>query len=152
MTLEFYNSENKIQLIGESSAIPTQLYFQGVRRLVTSDSVVELFSLEFLSITETEPKEYNADLQKLLDSYSSVFEKPTGLPPIRIHDHAIYLNIGAQPINVCPYRYPHFQKSKIERLVIEMLQDGVIRPSISPFSSPALLVRKKGRTWRFCFD
>jgi len=62
------------------------------------------------------------------------------------------LEPGAKPVNVRPYRYPHYEKGEIERLVDEMLKADIIKDSHSVFSSPVLLVRKKDDTWRLCVD
>ncbi|KHN19402.1 Retrovirus-related Pol polyprotein from transposon opus, partial [Glycine soja] len=43
--------------------------------------------------------------------------------------HHINLLPGTSPINVRPYRYPHYQKSEIERQVSELLSSGLIRPN-----------------------
>ena len=40
----------------------------------------------------------NAALSKLLAQFSKVFEVPTGLPPIRVHEHQIVLKDGTPPI------------------------------------------------------
>jgi hypothetical protein len=91
-------------------------------------------------------------LQILLSNYADVFATPKGLPPPRLQDHAIPLVEGSNPVKVRPYRYPHSQKSQIESMVHDMLQEGIIQPSTSHFSSPVLLIRKKDGSWRFCTD
>lgn len=91
-------------------------------------------------------------LLKVIDKYAELFETPTGLPPSRSQDHQIQLLPNTAPISVRPYRYPHFQKSEIEKIVQELLDSGVIRPNVSPFSSPVLLVKKKDGTWRMYVD
>ena len=49
-------------------------------------------------------------------------------------------------------RYPHYRKNEIEKLVDDMLNSRVIRPSISPYTSPIMLVKKKDGGWRSCVD
>ncbi|KAL5777367.1 hypothetical protein ACOSP7_010293 [Xanthoceras sorbifolium] len=92
------------------------------------------------------------DLNQLLTEFQQVFESPIELPPRRTHDHRIPLQPNQQPISVRPYRYPHFQKSEIEKMVKEFLDSGLIRPSNSHFSSPVLLVKKSDGSWHFCID
>ncbi|XP_077226272.1 uncharacterized protein LOC143859450 [Tasmannia lanceolata] len=82
-------------------------------------------------------------LQPILHQFKEVFAEPSSLPPSRSTDHRILLEPNSKPVNIKPYRYPHFQKSEIEKLIKEMLDSGIIQPSTSPFSSPVLLVKKK---------
>ena len=66
--------------------------------------------------------------------------------------HQIHLLPNSKPVNIRPYRYTHFQKTKIERQVNEMLSTGLIQLIHSPFSPPVLLVKKKDGSWRFYVD
>jgi hypothetical protein len=92
------------------------------------------------------------EIAMLLYTYRDLFKAPEGLPPQRLQNHAIILKEGSQPVKVKPYRYPHSQKEQIEKMVKEMLDQGIIQPSNSPFSSPIVLVKKKDGSWRFCTD
>jgi hypothetical protein len=101
---------------------------------------------------ETASPELNVEVLDILHQYNDVFQEPTALPPERTCDHTIPLQNGSQPPNVRPYRMPHKQKNLVEELVNKMLKTSEIRPSNSPYSSPAILVRKKDKSWRLCVD
>nr|KYP36817.1 Transposon Ty3-I Gag-Pol polyprotein [Cajanus cajan] len=98
------------------------------------------------------PPTLNPEIKTLISNHTSIFTKPTGLPPIRTHDHHIPLLPNTPPINVKPYRYPHTQKDAMSHIIQDLLTQGLITPSHSPFSSPVLLVHKKDGTWRLCVD
>ena len=93
------------------------------------------------------------EMQQILNKHRTVFDEPHEIPPSRgEHDHSITLVPGAQPPTVRPYRYPFTQKNEIEKIIKELLEAGVIRPSISPYSSPVVMVLKKDGEWRMCPD
>ncbi|KAL0439602.1 UNVERIFIED_CONTAM: Retrovirus-related Pol polyprotein from transposon.6 [Sesamum latifolium] len=84
--------------------------------------------------------------------YDDVFKEPNSLPPEREIEHRIELLPDAIPRKQHPYRYAYGKKTEIERIVKEMLDSGIIRPSQSCFASPVLLVKKKDGGWRLCVD
>ncbi|PNX99328.1 retrotransposon-related protein [Trifolium pratense] len=101
---------------------------------------------------EVSPNLIPSDLETILTQFQDVFKDQIQLPPERSQVHHIKLLPTHGAINVRPYRYPHHQKEEIERQVAELLQAGVIRPSMSDFSSPVILVKKKDKSWRMCVD
>nr|XP_009797113.1 PREDICTED: uncharacterized protein LOC104243599 [Nicotiana sylvestris] len=149
---EFNWNGCRVKWQGEPSIDIQPIQLHSLRRMAATDAIASFFHLEMLCGEVASVVAPTAELASLLDSFEDVFQKTVGLPPSRAQDHAIHLIPGAQPVNVKPYRYPYFQKQIMEQLVADMLKEGVIRASASPFSSPVLLVRKKDGTWRFCVD
>lgn len=150
-TFEFQLNGDKIVWKGVSSPVIQPIQFNGVRRLSQVDGIHSMFQLH-IDHSVSPLVTYPLDLAQLLDEFYDVFQPSMGLPPNRSQDHHIALLPNTAPVSVRPYRYPNFQKSEIENLVTDMLQQGIIRPSTSPFSSHVLVVRKKDGMWRFCVD
>ncbi|KAL2232583.1 UNVERIFIED_CONTAM: putative mitochondrial protein [Sesamum indicum] len=97
-------------------------------------------------------QEEGTKVSELLQQYEDIFQEPKSLPPERNIEHGIELLPNAIPKRQHPYRYAFGQKTEIEKIVKEMLQNGIIRPSQSSFASPVLLVKKKDSGWRLCVD
>ncbi|WVZ02752.1 hypothetical protein V8G54_023558 [Vigna mungo] len=99
------------------------------------------FVIKWEEITHSGTVPVPPQVLSILAANEDIFQAIEGLPPSREHDHSIHLQEGAAIPSLRPYK-----------LIQEMLQAGVIRPSISPYSSPIILVKKKDGGWRFCVD
>ena len=101
---------------------------------------------------QKDTKEVPKLVQQALLNFEDVFADPKGLPPCKSQNHRIILQEGVQPINCRPYRYGSLQKDVIEKMTQEMLESDIIQDSVSSFSSPVVLVKKKDNSWRMCID
>ena len=81
------------------------------------------------------------EIQELIQKHHKVFQEiPMELPPNRKIEHLIELEPGAKRVNIRPHKYPHHQKTEIERLTQDLLKCGVISKSRSPYATPVVLV------------
>ena len=94
------------------------------------------------------PPEREILLQTLLQ-YSDVFDKNLGHTDVITHK----IETGnAAPIRQYPRRLPYAYREETSHQISEMLEQGVIQPSNSPWASPIVLVKKKDGSFRFCVD
>ncbi|XP_042758298.1 uncharacterized protein LOC122198198 [Lactuca sativa] len=151
-TMEFDIGGRKARIEGDKSLGKSLISLKAMTKTLGKEGNGVLVEL---SNVEEEPKVTNpipSFLQQVVQEFECLFRDPIGLPPPRIREHQIIIKEGTTPISVRPYRYPHYQKDEIEKMIKEMLQAGVIQPSNSPYSSPVILVKKKDGSWRFCVD
>jgi hypothetical protein len=59
---------------------------------------------------------------------------------------------AAKPPNLPLYRQDPISRAEVEKQVKELLEQGLIQPSTSPYGAPVLLVKKKDGSMRMCID
>lgn len=91
-------------------------------------------------------------LQALLLQYQDIFA-PTAsqLGRTNIVQHTIDTG-EAPPIRLRPYRTSPTQREEIDKQITDVLSQNIIQESVSPWSAPVVLVKKKDGTTRFCVD
>ena len=91
-------------------------------------------------------------LPKLLLEFQDIFSKgPQDLGKTGLAKHEINTS-DAVPLRQHPKRLPLAQREEAFKAVEDMQKQGIIEPSVSPWASPVVLVKKKDGSTRFCED
>lgn len=101
--------------------------------------------------------EERTELTKVLGKFQDVFHH--GNEPLTFTS-AIQHEINTRdelPVYTKSYRYPFCHKEEVQRQIMKMLEQGIVRHSSSPWSSPVWVVPKKldasgQRKWRLVID
>src|ERR1044072_4757161 len=117
--------------------------------LAVNDGVV-VFML--YSLTEAKGKA-KSDGLPVVNEFPKVFpEDISEFPPKWEVEFTIDLIPGTSPVSMAPYRMSASELSEMKKQLEELLEKKFIRPSVSPWGAPVLLVKKKERTMRLCVD
>jgi hypothetical protein len=85
--------------------------------------------------------------------FADIFlEELPGMPPERELEFTIDLKPGTKPIARTPYRMSTPELQELRMQLKELLDLGLIRPSVSPWGAPVIFIRKKDGSWRLCID
>lgn len=162
VTLNFHSRELSLHINGQLEVTLSDVSIPRGQTLVNSAHMGKLLShnavgaVLLVAPTQCHSLQTSSVTHPLVSSvllqFLDVFAEPQHIPPERDCDHTIPLLPDSKPVNVRPYRLPHHKKNALEELIKQLLDSNVIQPSVSPFSSPAILVKKKDGSWRLCID
>ena len=166
------------RVLGVSSGLYTPLEVYEIARDSASSTAVKSFDIPDTRIKDKEPESIQAvqdgdndydrvvappvegwvadhvehpGLKKVLKKFKAVFaENPKAPPNTTKVVHAIYTT--GPPIKARPYRTTPEKETAIEKELDMMLSNNIIRPSVSEWASPVVVVKKSDGTWRFCVD
>ena len=129
---------------------------RGVRKMFKKEQVESLILGTVTIKTETEEKKEVLEkcTREIRSEYKDLFpeELPPGLPPKREVDHRIELLPGSQPVYRSIYKMSPGELDEMRKQLDQLLSNGFIRPSTSPFGAPVLFVKKKDGSLRMCID
>jgi hypothetical protein len=128
-----------------------------VARRVHLDSPVHGSTTVQLSLPSVVPPSvHHTTAQNLEDipvacEFPDIFpEDLPGMPPDQDVEFIIELQPGTAPISIRPYKMAPKELAELKIQLNELLDKGYIHPSSSPWSCPALFVKKKDQSLRLC--
>ena len=94
----------------------------------------------------------NPEIHELLQNFQHLFaDNISQIKRATNVEHTIDTGTN-NPIRQIPYKSSPAEKEIIKKQINEMLSNGIIKESQSPWASPVVLVKKKDGKTRFCID
>nr|GEX44755.1 retrotransposon protein, putative, Ty3-gypsy subclass [Tanacetum cinerariifolium] len=116
---------------------------------VYQDSQIGLLA----SLMDTSSDGPSLETHPIVWYFPNVFsEELPGITPEREGKFDIELILGTQPISKAPYRMPPIELKELKEQLQELLDLGIVRPSVSSWDAPVLFVKKKDGSMRLCID
>lgn len=165
--VEIQNFEDTSQIIEFSepfSAEPVSNYFVQQNQLVETPtetnnqpSTIPLESLNSLIRTSHLDSQEKTLLFETLAKFPSIIHQDGDKLTFTSKVSHEIKTTDEKPVYKKSYRYPYIHKQEVQRQISQMLSDGIIRPSHSPYSSPIWVVPKKQdasglQKWRLVID
>nr|GFA27008.1 putative reverse transcriptase domain-containing protein [Tanacetum cinerariifolium] len=106
-----------------------------------------------IQVMEKKSDEKRLEDIPVVKEFPDVFLKDLpGLPPVRQVEFQIDLIPGIAPVARALYRLAPLEMQKLSNQLQELIDQGLIRPSTSPWGAPVLFVKKKDGSFRTCIN
>ena len=104
-------------------------------------------------VVDVRGKEKTLENVSIVNEFSDVFsDNLPRIPPSRVVDFVIELELGTGPISKAPYRMALAELKELKAQLQDLRDKGFIRPSIFPWGAPVLFVQKKDGSMCLCID
>ncbi|XP_026459667.1 uncharacterized protein K02A2.6-like [Papaver somniferum] len=103
LTMDFKRDGERIRLERDKKNKVKLANINNIQKLLNKESTGFFCKINQCSEAQIS-QETPGEIQELIEEFGEVFSVPTMLPPMRIHDHRITLQLGSAPINLRPHR------------------------------------------------
>ena len=143
----FYRAENPTQMLQLLPAESTSCH------LIAMDDdcpqAIPTTCKSHSSTTADMPSEVHPSLTPVLQEFKELFSQQLG--KTNVAEHTIDTG-DALPIRIPPRQIPFHYVDKVNAQLEDMVKEGIIRPSTSPWCAPAVYVPKSSGEIRICVD
>ena len=112
-----------------------------------ANSLLRKWCQGFLAYLVSNENEVSLEDIPVMRGFSNVFPYDLlDLPPEREVEFTIDLLPRTNPISKVPYRMAPIELKELKVQLQELLDEGFIKPSVSPWGAPVLFVKKNDRS------